>query len=285
MIGTPGRRPDAPADLGAFEVGQARDRARSDPAAARRPSSTRRRRCRRSPRRSRASAGAGQRRAGSRPRRRRAGCGDRGVMQSVRRAGAASLTGAGTTIVNCAPPSGQFSAQIAALFHRQQAAGDPQAHAGARRPRLRRVAAVEPLEQVGQVGRRDAGAVVADGDRQAVAASATRGRRSSSPPACTARRSRAGAPARPRSAADRAAPARPDRPSTSSLCRRSVCSTWSRAAATISDGCAQRDSVAIAPASMRAISRMFWNSRVRRSTSARISSLCSSRRRPSATAP
>ena len=45
----------------------------------------------------------------------------------------------------------------------------------------------------------------------------------------------------------------------------------------ISDGCAHRASVATAPASMRAISRMFWNSRVRRSTSARIRSLCSSR--------
>ena len=151
---------------------------------------------------------------------------------------------------------------------------------------LRRRAAIEAIEQVRQVGRRDARPVIANRDRQPVVRRPARRRRSASPPASTARRSRAGAPARPRSAADRAAPARPAR------CARRP----GAAAARARPGRAPRrrsptdastaTSVATAPASMRAISRMFWNSRVRRSTSARIRSLCSDAARPaSATAP
>ena len=46
-----------------------------------------------------------------RPRRRRAGCEGDGVIDAAELGGSASSTATGTAIVNCAPPSGQFSAQ------------------------------------------------------------------------------------------------------------------------------------------------------------------------------
>ena len=64
---------------------------------------------------------------------------------------------------------------------------------------------------------------------------------------------------------------------TPTACPRSAGSTLPRAASIISDGATHRMSSVTAPASMRAISRMFWNKRVSRSTSVRIRSLCSRR--------
>ncbi len=68
--------------------------------------------------------------------------------------------------VNRAPPSGAVLGPDPAALHGQQAARDPQAHAGARGAGPRRVAAIEPLEQARQVGGRDARPVVAHRHRQ-----------------------------------------------------------------------------------------------------------------------
>ena len=165
-----------------------------------------------------------------------------------------------------------------AALDRQQPAGDPEAHARARRARLRRVAAVEPLEEVRQVGRRDAGTVIAHLDHQPFVGHSRAARRSSSPAGAVlggvlqqVRQRRGGqtriephrhirvdvhvqrVPLQRRARPGRAPRRRSPTDASSAIRRRSP------------------------PASMRAISRMFWNSRVRRSTSARIRSLCSSR--------
>ena len=179
-------------------------------------------------------------------------------------------------MVNCAPPSGPILRPDPAAFDGQQPARNPEPHARARRlasSRRRR----DRTDRRGAAGRparcpgrgRAPGSTSPSSVTRACTLMVEPGRR------VLGRRSPADARARSRSAAGRAAPARPDRRARRADARCSVCSTWSRAAATISEGCAQRGSAAIAPASMRAISRMFWKSRVRRSTSARIRSLCS----------
>ena len=89
-------------------------------------------------------------------------------MWSATRRRPASFVAAGTTIVNCAPPSGQFSAQTRPCstasspraIERPMPVPDDGSVAAAPR--------IEPLEQVRQVGRRDAGAVIAHRDDQAL---------------------------------------------------------------------------------------------------------------------
>ena len=71
-------------------------------------------------------------------------------------------------MVNSAPPSGAVVGQHAAVRRRQQPARDRQAHAGARRVRRRRSAAIEAIEQARQVGRRQARPVIANADRELV---------------------------------------------------------------------------------------------------------------------
>ena len=116
--------------------------------------------------------------AGRRPRRRRsratAAAAPPPAESTLRRPRAESarlsathFTSAGTTIVKRAPPSAQFSAADPSAFDGQHAAGDRQPHPGPRSACLRVRTAIEPLEDVRQVGRRDARTVIADGDRQA----------------------------------------------------------------------------------------------------------------------
>ena len=253
------------------------DRARSDRAAARRPSSALPRRCPRCRRRSRATAGAAPPRAGWTPRRRRAGCAA-GRSCAGRRRQPVSQAGAGTTIVNCAPPSGQFSAQIAARAPRRAVRGRSTGPC----PCPRRAASPRRRDRTGRTGAagRPARCPGHDRARESPVPRRSRSRRDVDRRArrrvlrgvLQQVRERRGGQARVEShghvGIDRhlqrdatAACARPDR----ARPRRSPTDASSAA------------SVAIAPASMRAMSRMFWNSRVRRSTSDRIRSLCSSR--------
>ena len=155
MIGTSDFARIAPADLGALEIGQPQvehDQIRRPlPRTAR----ARPRRCRRCPRRSRAIAAAAPPPAEWRPRRRRAGCA--GDASSARRAAGSSLSTAdrhGHRELRAAVRA--VLRPDAPVLDRQQSADDPQAHAGARGARLRCRAAIEALEQVRQVGRRDA---------------------------------------------------------------------------------------------------------------------------------
>ncbi len=161
------------------------------------------------------------------------------------------------TIVNRAPPSGQFSAQTrpCSTASRPRAIQRPIPVPDARV--FRGGAAVEAVEHVRQIGRRDARAMVANArsTRPRSDVRATSRRRSVDP----GRRVLGGVleqvgerrRGQPRIQPHRAHPCSI---ATVDLVPGSVCSTWSRAAATISDGCVQRDSVAMAPASIRAIS-------------------------------
>ena len=107
------------------------------------------------------------------------------------------------------------------------------------------------------------GPVIAHADRQAVVGDARARRRSPIRRARTARRSRARAPAPWRSAADRARTGVSGSTSTSQRRDRAARARPARAPRRRSRvGCAQRRSVATAPASMRAISRMFSNRRL-----------------------
>ena len=193
---------------------------------------------------------------------------------SCRRSGSPAWRPPGTTIVNRAPPSAQFSAQIRPRSTASSPRAIAQAHAGAGRAPSRGGAAIEALEQVRQIGRRQCPG--RDRAPQIVSPSsvdARRARRSASPAGeyCAAFSSRcASAAAVSRGSRRTSRPASDRAPSTSRP--RSACSTCARARPRRSPTDAtQRGSVATAPASMRAISRMFWNSRVRRSTSVRIS--------------
>ena len=178
---------------------------------------------------------------------------------------------AGTTIVNRAPPSGQFSAADASVFGREQAAGDRQPHAGART----RAIAARPRR--GRSARRCAAgpAPAMPGPRSRTRQRQPVGRRRRPATLHRAARRRVlrGVFEQVRERARRQPRIDAHQTSDSTSAETvdggpsSACSTWSRAASTISDGCTQRRSAPIAPASMRAISRMFWNRRVRRSTS------------------
>ena len=234
-------------------------------------------RSRRRPPRSRASAAADPPPAGWRPHRRRAGSARRGRHDGD--FASVSFTATGTTIVNCAPPSGAVLGPDPALLDRPAAPGRSRGPCPCPTPALSR-------QRRGRTVRTDAAG--RPGRSRAVDREPRRPiprpdhARSTSivDPAAILRgvlqQVRQRGRGQPRIEPHRHVVARS---STVTWCPASVCSTWSRAAATISDGWVHRDSVATAPASMRAISRMFWNSRVSRSTSVRMRSLCSARPR------
>ena len=79
-----------------------------------------------------------------------------------------SWTAAGSASVNCAPPSGAVLGPHAPVLDGEQTAHDPQAHARAGGPRFRRGTAIEALEQVRQVGRRDARTMIAHLDDEPI---------------------------------------------------------------------------------------------------------------------
>ena len=173
-------------------------------------------------------------------------------------------------MVNWAPPSGQFSAQTGRVRPpavRARSTGPCRCP----RRRLRGGAAVETIEQVRQVGRRDAWAVIAHLDRPAPRRSRARVTLMVEPGGAywAAFSSRCASAVAVNRGSSRTGT------SGSTLTRPYV-------AAGLVDLVARRGddlrrmrpavSVAIAPVSIRAISRMFWKSRVSRWTSARIRS-------------
>ena len=109
-----------------------------------------RRRCRRRRPRTRAIAAAAPPRAESTLRHRRAGCDVR--RHALGRAVVSDLRAAGTTMVNAAPPSGQFSAQTRprSTASRPRAIQRPMPVPEARDRAA--VASIEPFEQVRQIG-------------------------------------------------------------------------------------------------------------------------------------
>ena len=185
----------------------------------------------------------------------------RGVIGAASLPVRSSRTPTGTTIVNCAPPSVPVLCPDASVLDRQQAADDPQAHAGARRARPGRRRR-DRTDRTGAAGR-PARSRGPDREPRSSTLRPSRGQSTSivdpGGEYCAAFSSRCASAVAVSRGSSRTGTS--GSMSTSTLCSRSVCSTWSRAAATISDGCVHRDSVATAPASMRAISRRFWNSR------------------------
>ena len=122
---------------------------------------------------------------------------------------------------------------------------------------LRDLSAIEALEHVRQIRRSDARAVITDLDDQSVVGQAGRDvdRRLPAGEYWLAFSSRWASAVAVKRGSSRTGTSRSMCTRSSRSCR--VCSTCSRAAATISDGCVQRDSAVTAPASIRAISRMF----------------------------
>ena len=183
----------------------------------------------------------------------------------------------GISAVTIDSAAGRVLGPHAAALRLEQLAGDPQAHAGPGRPVAPAGPAVEPLEQPRHVGLGQSGAVVADRDRQSADVDAGADvdggarRRVLGGVLEHVRQRRRG---QPRIDAHRLVTADgdvhgmpPQRPADLIAC-------GGRRFPTDGSGAA---ALATPPASIRAISRMFSNSRSRRSTSTWMTSVCSAR--------